>query len=235
MNEFQDIISSDNDPVGAVDKCEHTIKLIEGSQPFKEKVRKGPINLRNEFDKDLQRMIDRGVIRPSSSCYASPVVLVRKKTGDLRICIDYRRLNAQTEKDTYPLQLINDLIHTRMEDAFEFSSFDLAEGYHQIPIAEQDKYKTAFITERGLFEFNVMPFGLSNAPATFQRFMDSILEKHNRKCCLVYLDDILVYSKDIESHKDHIRMVLQEIRRAILKIKLQKFVKVQSNIWDIFC
>jgi hypothetical protein len=222
VDEFPDLIATKNDPVGVIDRCEHKIDLIEGARPFKERVRQIPIHFKEEFDKNLQTMIDRGIIRKSESPFASPTVLVRKKTGDLRICIDYRKLNEITQKDSFPLPLINELVHDRLGGMFEFSSFDLADGYYQIPIKNEDRFKTAFITDRGLFEFNVMPFGLTSAPATFQRFMNEVLVEERNKICTVYLDDILVHSRTFEEHQEHVRTILSRLRDAKLKLRLAK-------------
>jgi hypothetical protein len=176
FHEYPDLIASTEDPIGVVTRCEHEIKLKADAKPFKEKVRRVPVHLKEEFEKDLDRMIERGVISPSNADFASPVVLVRKKTGELRICIDYRKLNDISIKDNYPLPFINELVHDKLSGTKFFTSLDLADGYHQIPIKAEDKHKTAFITEKGLFEFNVMAFGLTSAPATFQRMMNDLLE-----------------------------------------------------------
>ena len=128
-------------------------------------------------------MRSTGVIRPSTSPWASPVLLVKKKNGTYRMCVDYRKLNAVTRKDVYPLPRIDDLL-MRFGQSTVFSSFDLMKGYYQVAMIEEDKEKTAFILEKGLFEFNVMPFGLTGAPNTFQRLMDFLLVDH--KNAMVY-------------------------------------------------
>ena len=136
-------------------------------------------------------MLDKGVIRPSTLSCGSPIVLVPKKDGSIRFCVDYRKLNAITVKDSYALPRIDDALASLSGNKY-FSSLDLAAGYFQIPMSEKDKDKTSFITDDGLFRFNVMAFGLTNAPATFQRLMDKVLRGLNWKQCLVYIDDILV-------------------------------------------
>lgn len=151
---------------------------------------------RHVIDQQVNDMLQRGIIRPSNSPWASPVVLVTKKDGSIRFCVDYRRLNTITRKDMYPLPRIDDALDC-LQGAKFFSSLDLRSGYWQVPVAEADRSKTAFITPDGLFEFNVMPFGLCNAPATFERMMDSILRGLKWKTCLCYLDDIVIFPRTL--------------------------------------
>ena len=139
-------------------------------------------------------MLSKGIIQPSSSPWASPVVLVRKKDGSTRFCIDYRKVNAVTRKDAYPLPRVDDTLDT-LAGAKWFTTLDLLSGYWQVEVEPSDKQKTAFCTPEGLYEFNVMPFGLCNAPATFQRLMDMVLAGIQWSSCLVYLDDIIVVGK----------------------------------------
>ena len=133
--------------------------------------------MRQEFQSALKKLLERKIIRESNSPFSSPTVLVRKKTNEIRICVDYRRLNDITIKDTYPIPRIDELV-ADLGGAERFTTLDLAEGYYQVPIAEEDKFKTAFTTEFGLYEFNVMPFGLTNAPATFQGMKERVLRPH---------------------------------------------------------
>ena len=146
--------------------------------------------IKEEIDKELKN----GLIKPSTSPWASPVTLVKKKNGKWRFCVDYRKLNNVTKKDRYPLPLINEIID-RLGGSKWFTSIDLASGYWQVEVAEEDKEKTAFITKYGLFEYNVMPFGLCNAPATFQRLMNTALGDILWKFVMDYIDDISIYSK----------------------------------------
>ena len=166
-------------------------------------------------------MLAHNIIRESSSPYAAPVVLVPKKGGELRFCIDYRQLNKATVKDRYPLPRIDDTIDA-LHGAKIFSTLDLFSGYWQIEIEEKDKNKTAFICEYGQFEFNRMPFGLTNAPATFQRLMNRIMRPVLYKSTLVYLDDIIVFSKSIDDHIKHLATVFKLLAENGLKLKLKK-------------
>jgi hypothetical protein len=157
------------------------------------------------------------------------VTLAKKKGADYRFCIDYRKLNEVTKKDSYPLPRIDELLE-RYRTARWFSSLDLAAGYHQIEMEEEDKEKTAFICSQGLYEYNVMPFGLTNAPATFQRLIDKTLREYIGEFVAVYLDDIMIYSKSFEEHIEHIEKVLIKLKEISTIIKLKKCKFGKRNI-----
>ena len=170
----------------------------------------------------VQQMLSSGVIRPSNSPWASPVVMVKKKDGSLRFCVDFRQLNAATIKDAHPIPRIDDLLDA-LHGARWFSTLDLKSGYWQVPIQEQDKEKTAFRTSSGqLFEFNQVPFGLCNAPATFSRLMDRVLAGLHWETCLFYLDDIIVFAATWEEHLARLRQVFERLRHAQLKLGAEK-------------
>src|SRR5262249_40843121 len=152
-------------------------------------------------------LLAKGFIRPSVSPYGAPVLFVKKKSGELRMCVDYRLLNKATVKNKYSLPLVDDLLD-QLHGAKVFSKIDLRSGYHQIRIKEQDVHKTAFHTRYGHYEFRVLPFGLTNAPAVFMRLMNDIMRPLLDKCAVVFLDDILVYSHSLGEHKKHLRQVL---------------------------
>jgi len=149
-----------------------------------------------------------GFIRPSRSPYGAPVLFAKKKDGGLRLCVDFRGLNKITKKDRYPLPLITDLLDSSGK-ARIYTKIDLQHAYHLVRIAEGDEWKTAFRTRYGLFEWQVMPFGLTNSPAAFQRFMNDIFADMLDVCVIVYLDDILIYSDNMETHQEHVREVLR--------------------------
>ena len=193
--------------------------------PRKQPVRRVPFAVRQEVAKQLRRMQEDGVIQPSSSPWASAIVLVRKKDGSLRICIDYHHLNSVTKSDTFPLPRIDDLLD-QLGSAKYFTTLDLAAGYWQIRVADDSIKKTAFITHNGLFEFRVMPFGLTNVPAIFQRLMQRVLSGLNPAegpdFVAVYIDDILIFSRTMEEHLHHIEQVLAQLQLAGLKLKPTK-------------
>jgi hypothetical protein len=175
----------------------------------------------DELKKQLEELLEQGFIRPSVSPYGAPILFVRKKDGSLRMCVDYRALNKITIKNKYPLPRIDELLD-RLHGAKFFSKLDLMSGYHQVRIKDQDVFKTAFRTRYGHYEFRVLPFGLTNAPATFMRLMNDIFRPLLDKYVIIYLDDILIYSKTKEEHESHLKTVLDILRRHQLYAKLSK-------------
>lgn len=176
---------------------------------------------RKTIKENVADMLDKKIIEPSSSPWSSPVILVKKDDGSWRFCVDYRRLNKVTKKDVYPLPRIDDTLDALQGSSF-FSSLDLRSGYWQIPVSEEDKPKTAFVTPDGLYQFNVMPFGLCNAPATFERMMDTLLRGLTWNICLCYLDDVVVFSTTFDDHLYRLRQVLDCFRNANLQLNSKK-------------
>ena len=185
--------------------------------------------LQSFIQKEVKEMLDCDVIEPSTSPHNAPILLAKKKGEGFRFCLDFRELNTITTKDKFPLPRIDETIDYLYGSKF-FSTLDLISGYWQIEIDEEDKAKTAFSTEDGHYQFKRMPFGLTNAPATFQRLMNEILKSVIRKFALVYLDDVIIYSKTIEEHIMHIEKVLELLRNAGLKIKLSKCTFLQTAV-----
>lgn len=207
---------------------DHTIPLIEGAQPFHHRPYRYNPAQKTEIKNQIKDMLVKGWIKPSTSPYSSPVLLVRKKTGDWRLCVDFRRLNALTVKNKYPLPIIEELLE-ELQGAQWFTTLDLCSGFHQIKMASGEEHKTAFQTHSGHYEYNVMPYGVTGGPGTFQTVMNVILEPLLRKCAVVFIDDILIYSKSWTEHVQHIKAVLQILQDHQFHVKLSKcsFAKKQ--------
>jgi hypothetical protein len=190
-----------------------SVNLMPGAAP----VSKAPYRMSTpelkELQLQLEELLKKGYICPSVSPWGAPVLFVKKKDGTLRLCIDFRQLNKVTIKNKYPLPRIDDLFD-QLKDAKIFSKIDLRSGYHQVRIKDEDINKTTFRTRYGHYEFTVVPFGLSNAPVVFMCLMNGVFREYLDKFVIVFLDDILVYSKSEEEHEQHLRMVLQGAKRA---------------------
>ena len=176
---------------------------------------------RQEVERQIEDMLAKGIISPSTSPYAAPVTMAKKKDGSWRFCVDYRRLNAQTVRDQHPIPQIADILDN-LGGSKVFSTLDLKSGFWQIPIAEQDRPKTAFCCHVGLFHYNRMPFGLTNAPAAFQRTMNAVLAGLIGRICFCYIDDIVIFSDTLEQHAYHLSQVLERLQHAGLKVKASK-------------
>jgi len=209
--------------LGRTSVITHTIETGE-AEPFRHKLRPIPLARRQFLDQEIDRLLQVNAISaadPGNCPYASRTVLAPKKDGSWRMCVDYRDINAQTVKDSFPLPRIGE-VWSSLAGAKYFASLDLLMGYHQVEVREQDRLKTAFITHKGLFVYNVMPFGLCNAPATFQRLMEKILGSRIGRDVLVYLDDVLIYGATPEAVLRSLREVLMALIRAGLKCKSSK-------------
>ena len=208
VDEYRDVFP-EKFPKGRPPKreIEHSIETDPEAQlPNRAPCCLGPME-QDELEAQIRDLVTQGFIRPSASPYGAPVLFVPKKDGRWRMCIDYRALNKQTVKDRFPLPRIDSLME-RLGQARVFSKLDLASGYHQIAVKEEHIQKTAFRTQQGYWEFIVMPFGLCNAPASFQRLMNKVFSGTIGDFILVYIDDILVFSRTIEEHWEHLRQAL---------------------------
>ena len=220
LNKYRDVFSRGETDLGRTHLTSHKIDTGD-AQPIKMHPRRVPLHLQQEVTNNLTQMLANGIISPSCSPWAAPVVLVKKKGGGLRFCVDYRKLNEVTRKDAYPLPRIDDALDS-LSHARWFSTLDLASGYWQVEVESEDRHKTAFATRQGLFEFNVLGFGLCNAPSTFQRLMDLILADLQWTTCLVYLDDIIVFGRTFQEHLTRLDDVLGKLQQANLKVKPSK-------------
>ena len=222
--EFQDVFLFQDDDLGFCNVYPHTINTGNAA-PIKQAARRLPYHRRPELQALLQDMLRKGIIRESNSPWASPIVLVRKKDGTKRLCIDYRKLNKVTVQDAYPLPRIDDTLDS-LRGCNVFSTMDLASGYWQLAMSEEDRAKTAFATPMGLYEFNVLPMGVCNGPATFQRAMEKILSDllltHGNAICRVFFDDLNVAGVSDNDHFAMLRNVFIRLRDAKLKLKLKK-------------
>ncbi|CAI7884268.1 unnamed protein product [Closterium sp. NIES-53] len=222
LEEFEDVLPDDL-PVQLPPYRTHQHEIIEepGSKPtFRAPYRLSPTELA-DMKKQIEYLLDKGLIRPSTSPYGAPVLFTPKPDGRLRMCIDYRALNKQTIKNKYPIPRIDNLLD-QLRGATVFSKLDSRSGYWQIRMADNSIHKTAFRTRYGSYEHLVMPFGLTNAPATFQAEMNHILRPLLDECVVVYLDDILIYSRDMKLHIEHLRRVFEILRREKFYVKLSK-------------
>ncbi|GJP80846.1 hypothetical protein CLOP_g11046 [Closterium sp. NIES-67] len=222
LKEFQDILP-DNLPNELPPYRTHQHEIVEepGSKPtFRAPYRLSPMEL-TDMKKQTEYLLAKGIIQPSTSPYGAPVLFTPKPDGSLRMCIDYRALNKQIIKNKYPIPRIDDLLD-QLRGATVFSKLDLRSGYWQIRMADNSIHKTAFRTRYGSYEYLVVPFGLTNAPATFQAKMNHILRPLLDECVVVYKDDILIYSCDIKQHVEHLRRVFEILRRERFYVKLSQ-------------
>ena len=221
FSEFNDVFALNSMELGKTSLVKHVIKL-DNPVPFKERYRRIPPHQFEEVRKHLKEMEDIGAIRRSNSAWASPVVLVKKKDGSLRFCIDLQKLNARTIKDAYSLPRIEESLDC-LNGSQIFSSLDLKSGYWQVELEEESIPLTAFtVGPLGFYECVRMPFGLTNAPATFQRLMESCLGELHLSWCIIYLDDVILFSRTPEEHLDRLEGVLRKLRQAGLKLKPSK-------------
>ena len=217
ITEYADIFSKDDSDIGHTTLVQHRIEL-EDEHPFKQRYRRIPPSMYEEVKSHLQQLLRNGIIRKSHSPWSSNIVLVRKKDNSLRICTDFRELNLRTKKDSYAIPRVDEMLDCLAGNRY-FSVVDMKSGYFQTDIYEPHKERTAFtVGPLGFFEYNRMPFGLSNAPATYQRLMQDCLGDLHLKICCIFIDDIIIFSRTYEEHLERLRLVFDRIKEANLKL-----------------
>ena len=229
LSEFKDVFPEELPQLPPERELDFTIELKPGAEPISKTPYRMTTPELRELQIQLKELLDLGLIRPSISPWGAPVIFVKKKDGSLRLCIDYRDLNKAIVKNRYPIPRIDDLFD-QMKGALVFSKIDLRSGYHQLRIKENDISKTAFRTRFGHYEFVVVPFGLTNAPAVFMSLMNSVFRNYLDHFVQVFLDDILIYSMNEKEHEEHLRLVLTGLREHKLFGKLSKCSFFQKEI-----
>lgn len=228
LTKHRDVFSQSDNDFGYTTAVTHSIPTGD-APPVKQRHRRVPPQLFQEFKKHVQSLVDQGVLKESCSPWASPAVVVIKKDGTVRFCCDYRRLNQVTCKDAYPLPRVEESLDA-LGNAQLFSTLDLTAGYFQVAVKDSDREKTAVTTPFGLFEWRRMPFGLCNAPATFQRLMGVVLGDLTFDILLVYLDDIIIFSNDFKSHCERLELVFNRLRHHGLKLKPSKCFLLRPEV-----
>ena len=224
----EDCFAWTDDDMGCTDLLKHTITLTTDT-PVAQPYRRIPPYQLQEVRDHLDTLLRQDIIRPSASPYASPIVIVKKKSGAIRLCVDYRKLNAITVKDAFPLPRMEECIDA-LSGAKVFSTLDLASGYHQVLMDDADRQKTAFTTPFGLYEWTRLPFGLANAPAHFSRLMTYVMHEHLFQIMLVYLDDLLIYSGDMDEHLVRLQKIFDRLREVNLKLNPDKCSIAKNSV-----
>ena len=223
LEQNKDLFSPSLQNLGKTDLYKHIIETEPGKGPVRLPFYRQPPHIRAEIDRQVNEMLEQGIVEPSNSIWHSPVVLVKKKDGSYRFAVDYRQLNKITQPIAHPLPRLESVFDAiGASNAQFFTSIDLASSYWQIPMDPSTKFKSAFITHDGIYEFNRMAFGLKNAPMSFQFFISTLMRNLNWKHVLCYIDDILIFSKTFDEHLDHINQVFQRLRSASLTLKPSK-------------
>jgi hypothetical protein len=228
LTEFPSVFSTPS-ALPPLRACDHVIPLVSGATPVNIRAYRYPPTLKDEIERQVRDMLDKGFIQPSSSPFSSLVLLMCKKDGSWGFCVDYRYLNAVTVKSVYPISIFDQLAD-ELGSASWFSMLDLHSGYHQIRLQSRDEFKTALSTHARHYEFTVVPFGLSGALGTFQGAMNSTLAPLLSKCVVVFIDDILVFNNSYEEHLQHLKVIPTLLAQDQWIVKLRKCKFVQQQI-----
>nr|GEW89709.1 putative reverse transcriptase domain-containing protein [Tanacetum cinerariifolium] len=221
VREFSEVFPEDLPGLPPARQVEFQINLVPGDAPVARAPYRSPPAKMQELSTQLQELSDRGFIRPSSSPRGAPVLFVKKKDGSFRMCIDYRKLNKLTVKNRYPLSRINDLFD-QLQGSIVYSKIDLRSGYHQLRVREEDIPNTAFKTRNGHYEFQVMSFGLTNAPVVFMDLMNRVCKPYLDRFMIIFIDDILIYSKNRKEHEEYLKLILKLLKEEELYAKFSK-------------
>jgi len=227
LRKYEGILASDSSELTCAEVPEHEIETGE-AVPSKGTLYRSPPVFDDFVKKEVETLLKHGLIQETKSEWRSPIWIVKRKEK-LRLVVDYRKLNKVTKKDTLPLPRIDETLD-KLKDAKVFSTIDLRKGFWQVPMSLKDKHKTAFSTKFGTYEFNVMPFGLVNAPATFQRMMNKILSEFIGKFVEVYVDDIIIYSPSFKDHLNHLEKIFKALGEVKLKLSLEKSKFFQHEV-----
>ena len=224
IQEYEDVFSKGEHDLGRTTLITHHIETGD-ARPIRQALRRHPQVYNDIIDEEVGKMLASGIVEPASSPWASNVVVVTKHDKIQRITLDYRALNGVTYKDSYPLPNISDCLDA-FKGASRFAILDLRSSFYQVPLAEEDRDKTAFITRRGQYRFKCLPMGLPNSPEAFQRLMDMVMRGLTWASVLVYIDDIVVYGRSFDELKERLEQVFLRLRQANLKLKPSKVIIV---------
>ena len=228
FDKYHDVFAFSDDHLGRTSLVQHTIDTGD-AVPIKQRPYRTTPENKQEIDRQVNDMLERGIIPESVSPWSSPVVIVKKKNGEMRFCIDFRSINKITKKDSFPMPLVAETLDA-LSGTHYFTTLDLKSGYWQIELDPSAREKTAFVTHNGLYEFLVMPFGLTNSGASFQRLMEHILRGLEYRFALIYIDDIIIFSKSIEEHLTHLKEVFRRLREANVKLNPKKCSFVKQKV-----
>jgi len=220
--------SLQEDEIGHTTVTRHVIDTAD-ARPVRQRLRRQPPAYQTVIKEHVDTMLRQGIVEPAQSAWAANIVLVKKKDGSYRCCVDYRNLNDVTKKDAYALPRA-DMCLDALAGSEYFTTFDMKNSYHQVELDPKDADKTAFICREGMFRFKTMPFGLCNAGATFQRLVDMVLAGASYEICLAYLDDVIIFSRTINEHFERLKVVLDRLQGAGLKLKPSKCFLVQKSV-----
>ena len=228
LNSHRSVVSVNDDDLGRTKTIEHCID-VQGAAPIKQRYRRFHGNLKQEIEEQLERLEAADIIEPSCSAWSSSIVPIRKRDGSLRVCVDYRALNARTKLDSFPLPNMMDIFNNLGESLF-FTTLDMSKGYYQIPMENESREYTAFSSGSSLYQFKLLPLGVANGVPTYQRLMSLVLAGISWETCIAYVDDLIVLGKSFEDHLCNLKIVLDRLRIHGLKIKPSRCKQLKQSV-----